>query len=96
MTKILGIEALIDYKFTSRLLLWEALQASGSPVRTIGDRSLGTDGNKSLAIVGDRILDTVLSLDWRNSRTHKGYFHLPQRLALGTLEREAWTDNFEK
>lgn len=75
--KVQGTEAIIKYAFKNRLLLWEALQASGSGIGYIGDRNVECDGNKNLAIVGDRVLEIILSLNWRESRTHRGIFLPP-------------------
>ncbi|KAK1472398.1 hypothetical protein CCUS01_05782 [Colletotrichum cuscutae] len=52
-------EHIIGYKFNTRSLLWESLQTAGSGVRTAGDRSI-IDGNKTLALLGDKVLGTLL------------------------------------
>ncbi|KAK4695066.1 hypothetical protein P7C71_g2617, partial [Lecanoromycetidae sp. Uapishka_2] len=60
MAKIQGAEGILNYTFNNNLLLWEALQAAGSWVFTIGRRRI-LDDNKRLAIVGDKVLDLALA-----------------------------------
>lgn len=56
-------EDAIGYKFHNPWLLWEALQAAGSPVCQLNIPRY-EEGNMRLAIVGDRILDLLLALSW--------------------------------
>ncbi|KAL8718023.1 MAG: hypothetical protein Q9181_008244 [Wetmoreana brouardii] len=56
-------EATIGYRFHKPTLLWEALQADGSVIYSSGSPRY-EEGNKRLAIVGDKILDFLLSLKW--------------------------------
>ncbi|CAD6593755.1 MAG: hypothetical protein ASARMPRED_007912 [Alectoria sarmentosa] len=63
MYSIHGVENIIDYQFTNTGMIWEALQAAGSPVYVIGNRRL-VDGNKRLAVLGDKVLDLALAEAW--------------------------------
>jgi hypothetical protein len=63
MAKIRGAEQALNT--TSRqpeqLWVWHALQRAGSYVSTVAGRRL-VQGNKPLAMVGDKLLDTVLMI----------------------------------
>ena len=59
--KIEGVEIIIGYDFQDPLILWEALQAAGSGVTSAGTRRF-PDGNKRLAILGNKILSFVSRL----------------------------------
>ena len=63
MNLIHGVEAIIGYQFTETSMIWEALQAAGSPVQVIGNRRIDA-GNKRLAILGDCVLDLALAEAW--------------------------------
>lgn len=56
-------EKSLDYIFKDILLLWEALQADGALISR-GSMPRYRAGNKRLAIVGDRVLELLLSLKW--------------------------------
>lgn len=71
--KIQGAQAVIGYTFKKPFLLWEALQAAGSPVLRIGNRNL-LDGNKRLAILGDRVLELALADDWYEGIEARGRY----------------------
>lgn len=58
--KMMGAEAAIMYTFLDDDILWEALQAPGSGVVLSGFRRI-PNGNKRLAIVGDAVLNLVIS-----------------------------------
>lgn len=47
-------QRIVGYQFRDLDILWEALQARGSPVTRIGNRELA-DGNRRLALVGDSV-----------------------------------------
>lgn len=66
-----GVENIIGYNFSDSLILWEALQAAGSTVRSAGTRRF-PDGNKRLAVLGDTILKLVLVSEWYNSADARG------------------------
>ena len=66
-----GVESIISYNFSDSLILWEALQAAGSTVRSAGTRRF-PDGNKRLAVLGDTILKLVLVSEWYNSADARG------------------------
>lgn len=75
---VAGVEAIIGYHFTSPNQLWEALQAAGSPVRSIGARQI-PDGNKRQAIIGDSVLKLALISRWYNGTDPRGKdLHLPR------------------
>ena len=69
--KTRGVEDIIGYSFNDPLILWEALQAAGSGIRSAGDRHFA-DGNKRLAMLGDAILKLVLVEDWYGSLDVRG------------------------
>ncbi|WQF82349.1 Putative ribonuclease III domain-containing protein [Colletotrichum destructivum] len=54
-TKLAIAMAIIGYQFVDTNWLWESLQAAGSPAQEIGIRYV-KEGNKILAIYGDRLL----------------------------------------
>ncbi len=56
-------EKTIGYTFQQPMLLWQALSAAGSYNMEANSANYG-GGNKRLAIVGDRILDLLLALEW--------------------------------
>lgn len=69
---IVRVELIIGYKFAKDpTLLWEALQAAGSPVRIAGDRKI-VDGNKKLAALGDAVADQWLWLNLFPTSCSKG------------------------
>lgn len=63
----------IGYTFQDPTLLWEALQADGS-IACLGATGRFESGNKRLAIVGDRVLDLMLSLKWYPTWQDRGMF----------------------
>ena len=67
----LQVEAIIGYTFSDPLILWEALQAAGSPNRSAGTRRF-PDGNKRLAVLGDTVLKLVLVGEWYDSGDARG------------------------
>ena len=66
-----GVEAIIDYHFIEPLILWEALQATGNGISSVGTRSFA-DGNKRLALVGDAILKVALLEEWYAGTESRG------------------------
>jgi len=60
---ITAVEKIVGYEFINKDLLWEALQAAGNGVFVIGDRHIGTTGNKSLALLGDKVLAMSIAQD---------------------------------
>ena len=65
------VEKSIGCTFNDPLILWEALQAAGSSVRSAGPRRF-PDGNKRLAIIGDTVLKLVLVTRWYDSGDIRG------------------------
>ena len=66
-----GVESIIGYVFDDRFLLWEALQAAGSPVVHAGGRSF-RNGNKRLAVLGDTVLQLALVEQWYAGEQARG------------------------
>ncbi len=69
--KIQGVEDTILYYFNNSDILWEALQAAGSGVTSVGGRPL-MDGNRRLAILGDAVLNVALIKEWYAGMEPKG------------------------
>lgn len=63
-TAVSGVERIIAYTFSDPSLLWEALQAPGSNVFQAGDRQISNEGNKRMAILGDKWMDFIIVTDW--------------------------------
>ncbi|KAI1757214.1 ribonuclease III domain-containing protein [Xylaria castorea] len=61
-SKIYMAQQILNYKFQNENLLWEALQAPGSNIAELDGRKL-TQGNKSLASIGDAIITLVIRCD---------------------------------
>lgn len=66
-----GVEAAIDYHFIEPLILWEALQATGNGISSVGTRSFG-DGNMRLALVDDAKLKDALLEEWYKGTESRG------------------------
>ncbi|MCJ1439503.1 hypothetical protein MMC27_008897, partial [Xylographa pallens] len=66
MANVKALEVIISYEFQQPLLGCEALQLAGNGVTWIGGRHI-PNGNKRLAVLGDQVLDTVLSNKWYES-----------------------------
>lgn len=62
-TKITRLEDIIDYTFNDRMIAIEALNIAGSGTIKAGSRTF-INGNKRLAILGDRIAEQVLCDAW--------------------------------
>ena len=73
MEKVQACEDIVGYSFTDAHICWEALQVAGSGIHRSGTRLI-TQGNKRMAVVGDRAIDLVLSEDWLASGATKGEF----------------------
>lgn len=76
-TKIAYIEAITGYIFTNKLLCAEALHMDRGPNDTPGPVHIaGTthflDTNTRLAVVGDAMMDAVLSAKWFSARSAGG------------------------
>ncbi|KAL8933081.1 MAG: hypothetical protein Q9211_005974 [Gyalolechia sp. 1 TL-2023] len=68
--KTRACEQVIGYQFHQPLLLWEALHVHNSSPST----PRYVEGNKRLAIVGDKILDLLLALKWYPTWTDRRAF----------------------
>ena len=64
-------EHILQYHFRDRLILWEALQATGNNRTYVGTRRF-TDGNKRLALLGDTVMKTALLEDWYDGVGSRG------------------------
>ncbi|KAI4184248.1 MAG: hypothetical protein L6R41_004880 [Letrouitia leprolyta] len=72
-------EVVLGYTFHNPFYLQEALLAAGSHL-TFGPHPRFRSGNKRLAIIGDRVLDLLLSLQW--------YPTWEERLTFDTLRND--------
>jgi ribonuclease-3 len=74
-TRVSTCETLIKYTFTDKLLLLQALNASGVPIHYAGEWR-DVQKNNVLAILGDAYLDTILCRWWwaRSSRHVKEHW----------------------
>lgn len=70
-TVLQAVKDINGYRFRERLILWEAMQAAGSNVRSPDDREFA-DGNKRLAVIGDTVLQLVLAEEWYSGGTVRG------------------------
>ena len=70
-TILQAVQDIIGYRFGDQLILWEAMQAAGSNVRSTGNRQF-PDGNKRLAVIGDTVLQLVLAERWYSGGTIRG------------------------
>lgn len=70
-TILQAVQDIIGYRFREREILWEAMQAAGSNVRSAGDR-IFADGNKRLAVIGDTVLQLVFAVKWYNGGNIRG------------------------
>ncbi|MCJ1279640.1 hypothetical protein MMC21_007464 [Puttea exsequens] len=61
--RIHALENIIGHRFNDPTILWEALQAAGSGLQSVGTRHFA-DGNKRLALLGDAVLKLALIDDW--------------------------------
>lgn len=89
MDRILqAVQGIIGYQFRGRLILWEAMQAAGSNVRSVGGREF-VDGNKRLAVIGDTVLQLVLAEQWYSGGTSRERFNqsLSQVASNANLDR---------
>lgn len=57
-------ERLIGYTFQDSMYLWEALQALGSTYCLTGTQPRLESGNERLAVIGYRVLELLLALNW--------------------------------
>ena len=65
------VETIIGYSFTDPLILWEALQATGSGIYSAGNRRF-PEGNKRLSMLGNAVLKLVLVEDWYGTLEVRG------------------------
>ena len=69
-----AVESLIQYKFKSQDILWEALHTTALVPGS------GSD-NKRLAVIGDSVLNLGLAEDWYKGGTPRGRFKTCSRYA---------------
>ncbi|KAL8941878.1 MAG: hypothetical protein Q9216_001988 [Gyalolechia sp. 2 TL-2023] len=65
-----GVGAIIRYTFDDPYLVWEALSAAGSIIS--GGNRRFPDGNKRLALLGDKVIQLALAEDWYNGEGTRG------------------------
>lgn len=65
------VEAAIGYVFDDKDLIWEALNLAGSGIMHAG-RRVFDKGNQKLAIIGDRMADVALAVEWYGKGHSKG------------------------
>ena len=64
-------QSAMGYMFRDKDILWEALNVAGSGDTIAGGRGFA-DGNKRLAILGDRVAETVMCSQWYPTGDDKG------------------------
>lgn len=67
-SKVADLESIIHYSFANKSFAWEALQLPGNGFETLSM----LNGNKRLAIIGDLVIDLILSEPWYDSRKDEG------------------------
>ena len=65
---VASLESTIHYSFANKSMAWEALQLPGNGFETPSM----PNGNKRLAIVGDLVIDLILSEPWYKSGKDEG------------------------
>ena len=70
-SKIAGLQAALQRNFANADIAWETLNLAGSGITYAGMRSF-PDGNKRLAVLGDRVLELVISQEWYESGDIRG------------------------
>ena len=73
-----GVSVLIAYPIREPFIFWEALNAPGSGITSIGTRRF-PDGNKRLAMLGDAVLKSALLQDWYVGSQARGSFPFMQQ-----------------
>lgn len=66
--RVASLESIIHYSFANKSMAWEALQLPGNGFVTLSM----PNGNKRLAIVGDLVIDLILSEPWYESGKNEG------------------------
>lgn len=66
--KITELEKIIEYTFKDKVKAWEAIQLPGNGFAT----RFIHNGNKRLAVVGDLVLDLIMSEEWYRSGLSEG------------------------
>jgi len=67
--KLHQAQVLLKHQFKTTDYLWEALQVAGSGVHRSGMRRI-PDGNKRLAIIGDKLIGTETLIVLPSARGH--------------------------
>ena len=73
LLKIQRCQEIIRHEFTDQNLCWEALQMAGNGTKAAGPRKI-PNGNKRLAILGEYVINLVISSDWYHTGTDEGGF----------------------
>ncbi|KAJ5505379.1 hypothetical protein N7453_004336, partial [Penicillium expansum] len=87
--ELLVFEKKINYNFANRALLREALQ---------GSNALNGDGNKTLALIGVRVLGLVIvASGWNKNKTRKGISAMiDERAGTGNLHDQGFERGIDK
>jgi hypothetical protein len=67
---IKGLENFLGYKFDDKDLACEAMQRT--PCTPLANKSNMTQGNRRLGVVGDFMIDLILSRNWYKSNQNCG------------------------
>ena len=73
LAKVEHCQKILGYQFRDQDLCWEALQMAGNGMRVAGSRLI-PNGNKRLAIIGDLVIDLILSEAWYGRGELEGRF----------------------
>lgn len=73
LRKVQRCQEIIKYEFIDQDLGWEALQMAGNGTKVAGSREI-PNGNKRLAILGEFVINVILSRDWYDSGANEGGF----------------------
>lgn len=71
LQKVRRCQETIGYEFKDEHLGWEALQMAGNGIKRSGSRVFD-NGNKRLAILGEFVIDIILSQEWYQSGGDEG------------------------
>lgn len=69
-----AVEDILKWYFIQPDILWEALQAPGSGATISGDRTITSEGNKRLALVGEAWMKLMILRDWYSEGTPRGRY----------------------
>ena len=79
--KVQECQKILGYDFSNQHLCWEALQMAGNGILSAGQRQI-PNGNKRLAILGEYVIDLVMSQEWYNGDSDEGKIFSFKTLAV--------------